>query len=754
LDVAAMVKSCLGPAAVSDEVVAFAARAGGVPFLVEELLAAGLTAGVLVADEGVWRLSSATDVVVPATFSESMRRRLARLGDDGRTVVVAAAVLGRRFDWSLVPAITALDEDRALAALHQAVDAQIVTLDRGDGSFRFRHALSRDAVLADLFPRELQTLSRRALAAVEAAHPDLDDDWGQLAAELAAAAGDPRRATTLFLENARGAFERGALATAEATLDRARTLLPASDPMRLDVDECLLRVLSFAGKRERAVEVADSLLARLGNAPQSAPRRAEIHLLLARAAVAATQWDEADEHLERARGETAAAPDARLSARLDAVGAQTAIVDDPERAAALARAALEAAERLDLADVACEALEVLGRIYRTYDLAAAEDAFGRVLVLAEAHGMSLWRARVLHELGAIDMLTGRPLGRLEEARELALAHGALATAAVVDVQVAAALVLADDPEPGARAAQRSADLARRYRLDQTLAAAVALEAYVHARNRRRTELQRCVDEARALAPGVPDIEVKASTASALLALVEEDWMAARRHLLAAVRRAAEGPSYAVVPATGLLALVLQLGGPEGDASDVEFPEASVHFLTSAFLRYADAVAAGHAGDAELAAASMAQADRALDDHRWFRSLGRRLVAEAAVADGWGDPVPWLREALDFFDRHGDDQLASACRSLLRKAGAAVPRRRGDKEVPGELRALGVTSREWEVLRLLAMGLPNKEIATRLYVSPRTVERHVANLAVKTGVGRRSELVAYAARTLVKGTSRS
>jgi hypothetical protein len=53
------------------------------------------------------------------------------------------------------------------------------------------------------------------------------------------------------------------------------------------------------------------------------------------------------------------------------------------------------------------------------------------------------------------------------------------------VQIAAALVIGDDPEAGAVAARRSAELARRYRLDQTLAAAVALEAYAHARRARR-----------------------------------------------------------------------------------------------------------------------------------------------------------------------------------------------------------------------------------------------------------------------------
>jgi DNA-binding NarL/FixJ family response regulator len=90
-------------------------------------------------------------------------------------------------------------------------------------------------------------------------------------------------------------------------------------------------------------------------------------------------------------------------------------------------------------------------------------------------------------------------------------------------------------------------------------------------------------------------------------------------------------------------------------------------------------------------------------------------------------------------------LASAARSLLQKAGAPMPRRRQDDQVPPGLRELGVTRRELEVLTLLADGLANKEIAARLYMSPRTVERHIANLTTKTGLGTRSELIAFAAR---------
>ena len=59
----------------------------------------------------------------------------------------------------------------------------------------------------------------------------------------------------------------------------------------------------------------------------------------------------------------------------------------------------------------------------------------------------------------------------------------------------------------------------------------------------------------------------------------------------------------------------------------------------------------------------------------------------------------------------------------------------------------MTTRELEVLSHLAEGRSNKDIAGRLYMSPRTVERHVANLTTKTGVGTRSELVAFAAREL-------
>jgi len=70
-----------------------------------------------------------------------------------------------------------------------------------------------------------------------------------------------------------------------------------------------------------------------------------------------------------------------------------------------------------------------------------------------------------------------------------------------------------------------------------------------------------------------------------------------------------------------------------------------------------------------------------------------------------------------------------------------------QESPGRVRARAVddlTPREREVLRLIALGHTNTEIATMLYVSVRTVENHRAGVMRKLGLRTRAELVRHAA----------
>jgi ATP/maltotriose-dependent transcriptional regulator MalT len=60
--------------------------------------------------------------------------------------------------------------------------------------------------------------------------------------------------------------------------------------------------------------------------------------------------------------------------------------------------------------------------------------------------------------------------------------------------------------------------------------------------------------------------------------------------------------------------------------------------------------------------------------------------------------------------------------------------------PQGQQSLGISDRELEVLRELAAGYSNKEIARRLEVSPNTVKTHVARLFEKLGASRRTEAI--------------
>ena len=81
--------------------------------------------------------------------------------------------------------------------------------------------------------------------------------------------------------------------------------------------------------------------------------------------------------------------------------------------------------------------------------------------------------------------------------------------------------------------------------------------------------------------------------------------------------------------------------------------------------------------------------------------------------------------------------ADAVDALLGAAGQRVPRRR---EGPS-----GLTPREVEVLRLLARGLSNNEIAARLVISPKTVRNHVEHIYLKIDASSRAAAALFAVR---------
>jgi len=138
-----------------------------------------------------------------------------------------------------------------------------------------------------------------------------------------------------------------------------------------------------------------------------------------------------------------------------------------------------------------------------------------------------------------------------------------------------------------------------------------------------------------------------------------------------------------------------------------------------------------------------------------------LLAEGRVAAAAGDAAaacPLLEDASDFFDAVGARydaalarlELASVLRVLLRDGPAAKAEARAGKALAElgarapEARVGGLSAREAEVLRLVAGGLSNADIARELVLSVRTVERHVANVYLKIGAsGRTARAVATA-----------
>jgi DNA-binding CsgD family transcriptional regulator len=157
---------------------------------------------------------------------------------------------------------------------------------------------------------------------------------------------------------------------------------------------------------------------------------------------------------------------------------------------------------------------------------------------------------------------------------------------------------------------------------------------------------------------------------------------------------------------------------------------TIAFSNRGMVGYAEAIQAGRAGETDRAVGLATAAEAELVRYPVWADLARMYTAEAALADGWGRPQEWLHASRRSFAARGLARLVSRCDTRL-------------GGTPGRWAGLGVTVREADVLRLVAEGLANKQIAARLFLSPRTVEKHVESLLRKTGARSRTQLVAIA-----------
>jgi len=116
------------------------------------------------------------------------------------------------------------------------------------------------------------------------------------------------------------------------------------------------------------------------------------------------------------------------------------------------------------------------------------------------------------------------------------------------------------------------------------------------------------------------------------------------------------------------------------------------------------------------------------------------AAEAALADGDREAAAErLRRAAPLADRLRAGPLSGEIGALARRARISLT---GGPGEPGPDR-LGLTDREFEVLRLVAAGRSNREIAAELFISAKTASVHVSNILGKLGAASRGEAAARA-----------
>jgi DNA-binding NarL/FixJ family response regulator len=242
----------------------------------------------------------------------------------------------------------------------------------------------------------------------------------------------------------------------------------------------------------------------------------------------------------------------------------------------------------------------------------------------------------------------------------------------------------------------------------------------------------------ALAAAPDDAEIAGSIwgGRGVAALLVGDRIGAVRGLRRAVEILADLPNAGPAIYLGLWPLLLAVTADTEAKSAISAARAggmSVNRANRGLLLMADAVIAGDHRSGRSDAEELLERGRAdLVNYPVWSDLALLLAAEAALAHAWGDPRRWLATACEAFERQHLEQLLRHAHVLM-----AAP-------APSRLTVMGVTARETEVLDLIRQGLSNRDIATRLILSPRTVEKHVETLLRKTGARSRTQLVAATA----------
>ncbi|WP_381555305.1 AAA family ATPase [Streptomyces eurythermus] len=718
--------------------------------------------------------------------------RVEALPESAQRVARIVAEGGSTVEYGLIAAVARLPEDDLIEALRAAVGANILTVTPAGDGYRFRHSLVREAVADDLLPGERSRLNRRYAEALEA-DPTLvpadarvmrlasywyhaHDAAKALPAVLAAAVVARRRhAYTEQLGLLERAMELWDNAPAEVRaalrpVDYAEVYPPcgcdpATTPLRyLDLMAEAAVAGRFGGERERALKITKRALRLLEEDPD--PLRAAWFWVqrsrLVQAQARGDGWRELATAQELVRG----LPPSEVHAEVLAVVANWSMQHRPGPEA----------------------------------LAAAE----RAVEYARMVGARETELHALLTLGGLTVESGDPEAGLAQMRQVlrdTLAEGVHPVAGRAYVNLPSALRSVGRDREAVPLLREGIEFCRRYGLlDSGAWAWGNLSEALHALGRWDEAAEAAAHATRVGHSAKP--RAGGALRLAHLALARGDLAEAARQLATArswygthdprpqqslpLVRTAVGVAAAegrIDDVRALLLPVLEAGFPPGTHRygwplllSAATAEADARALPAArpgragiLDRLATAVRTLTTGvplwqaHSRWARAELLRAEGRDTAETWspvvaaFECLDRpydlarvrHRLAGALLAEGGDDErdraVELLRLAAAVADHLEARPLADAVARLAQRARLTLGGGRRRDPAADPAAAFGLTSRERDVLGLVAAGRTNRQIAEELFISPKTASVHVSNILGKLGVSGRGEAAAVAHR---------